>query len=142
MAFRAARTQGLLRLTGPLRPARCCCRRLTKLVLQHKTTPPRAAKSRRRGRPSAAGRADGKYSTSVGVNELAHRLVLWLLVGPPPPRCRGEWEAMHACDNKRCIHPGHLFWGTRAANLVRPTDPANSIAVGWGERLQMLRGAG
>lgn len=110
--------------------------------MKHRTTPPRAAKARRRGRPGAAALADGKYSTSVGVNELAHRLVLWLLVGPPPQRCRGEWEAMHACNNKRCVHPGHLYWGTRAANLVRPSDEANSWTVCWEERLQGLQGAG
>ena len=44
----------------------------------------------------------------------AHALVLWAYVGPPPDAKR--YVCMHVCDNKRCINPKHLYWGTRSMN--------------------------
>jgi hypothetical protein len=60
----------------------------------------------------------------VDIKESAHRLLLWLMMGPPPkPRCirvnapqSMEWEVMHSCHRKWCLNPLHLFWGTRKQN--------------------------
>jgi hypothetical protein len=32
-----------------------------------------------------------------------------------PPRPSGK-EACHKCDNKKCINPNHLWWGTKSEN--------------------------
>lgn len=100
---------------------------------------------RRHGRRRAAARRVGDdqaipaFGPPQQVTELGHRLVLWLLVGPPPERCRGEWEAMHLCHDKTCLHPAHLFWGSRRANLaVGCMDDENSLDVAVKERLELL----
>jgi hypothetical protein len=42
----------------------------------------------------------------------AARAVLEALEGPPEP---GQL-ACHRCDNKRCIEPDHLYWGSPTSN--------------------------
>lgn len=37
----------------------------------------------------------------------------WIHMAPRP---KGK-EACHKCDNKRCINPNHLWWGTRSENM-------------------------
>jgi hypothetical protein len=45
--------------------------------------------------------------------EGAHRLVLWALQGPPP---HVKDIALHLCNNKACLCPAHLMWGSAAEN--------------------------
>lgn len=55
------------------------------------------------------------------LSELAHRLVLWSIWGPPPadlvrPVC------MHVCNNSMCLNPDHLVWGTSLQNTSSHAD--------------------
>jgi hypothetical protein len=45
---------------------------------------------------------------------LAHRLVAHLTLGPAGP---GQM-VRHKCDNRRCINPGHLEYGTNRDNML------------------------
>lgn len=48
----------------------------------------------------------------------AAALVCRLTFGPPPP----HHEALHSCDNKLCVEPTHLRWGTRSENVIDAYD--------------------
>ena len=54
-------------------------------------------------------------SKTVPVGLDAHRLVLWLVRGPPP--AAPNTFAIHLCDNKRCVRPGHLQWNSQSVNV-------------------------
>lgn len=43
----------------------------------------------------------------------AHRVSLFIHRGDWPPEC-----ALHACDNRRCVRPSHLFEGDQKANAA------------------------
>ena len=43
----------------------------------------------------------------------AHRLMCEAAHGPAPT---AEHVAMHKCDNKWCVNPMHLEWGTQSSN--------------------------
>lgn len=60
---------------------------------------------------SARGR-NRRLCERVGID--AHRLVCWLVHGAEP---NSKSVVMHRCDNKRCVRPGHLQWGTQSANV-------------------------
>ncbi|GLC63086.1 hypothetical protein PLESTB_001979200 [Pleodorina starrii] len=43
----------------------------------------------------------------------AHELMLWAFIGP---KKHPSSVAMHLCDQKACVNPWHLHWGTRSQN--------------------------
>ena len=50
--------------------------------------------------------------------EYAHRFLCWAVHGPPPLCEQGgrRMEVIHLCDNKFCLNPLHLVWGTHKQN--------------------------
>lgn len=58
-----------------------------------------------------------------------HRFVLWALRGPPPDD--GHRVAMHLCDNKACLNPCHLVWGTRSMNVAGHAPKQGASGVGY-----------
>ena len=61
----------------------------------------------------------GYKGKGVQVLELAHRLVLWAIKGPPPTSMMYP-VAMHTCNNKSCLNPMHMMWGENKDNIRMP----------------------
>lgn len=64
------------------------------------------------------------------VFEQAHRIVVWAFFGPPGdhPESYDGSVCMHACNNKRCLNPEHLIWGSMADNLADTRRPSGIVA--------------
>lgn len=54
-----------------------------------------------------------------GTTKRLHRVVCEEKHGPPPFK---RAMAIHSCDNKRCINPDHLSWGTAKRNTLEARD--------------------
>lgn len=83
------------------------------------------------GSLSAAGY--GQLFSGRGMNpHRAHRLSWTLHFGPIP----NGLFVCHACDNPKCVRPGHLFLGTHVANM---RDCANKKRAGTGRTIRENR---
>ena len=61
------------------------------------------------------GVALGTLPGGITVQELAHRIVMWAIKGPPRASITYP-VVMHTCNNKMCINPMHLKWGDQTEN--------------------------
>ena len=50
------------------------------------------------------------------IYESKHRVVTWSMPGPPPMDIVKP-VVMHVCDQRNCLHPGHMVWGEDAENF-------------------------
>lgn len=63
----------------------------------------------------------GRYpqASRNGTTVRLHREVCETAHGPPPfPGA----HALHSCDDKRCLEPTHLSWGTHKENVIAARD--------------------
>lgn len=58
-----------------------------------------------------------------------HRITCFLAHGEPEP----NHNALHSCDNRSCVNPDHLRWGTQLENVQDAID-RKRWAVTQGER--------
>ena len=63
----------------------------------------------------------------LGEWEKAHR-VSWIIhIGPIP----NGLCVLHSCDNRRCVHPDHLWLGTKADNNADKTKKGRARGAPW-----------
>ena len=53
-------------------------------------------------------------ATIVGKRRYLHRVACEIEHGPAP---EGKRCALHLCDNKCCVRPDHLYWGSHSENM-------------------------
>ncbi len=70
------------------------------------------------GRLRSGAQQSGRRYISID----AHRLVCWLVHGPPAERGGTEECALHTWGNSCCVNPAHLEWGTQKKNVRRAHD--------------------
>jgi len=96
----------------------------------------------KKGHPSYLVMDFGKHH-----QEYAHRVLLWALDGPPPrvapehgwvgqhkrpkmgPLQQVPMEALHLCNNKMCLNPAHLAWGTHLESMDHLDGPSDRRAT-------------
>lgn len=57
----------------------------------------------------------------------AHRVSLYLLVGPPP---KGKPWAIHSCRDRSCTNPRHVAWGSPSKNNGDDKYRDGTVALG------------
>lgn len=58
----------------------------------------------------------GKRGGNSRSREWMHRLVCWVMHGPPPSNDFKLWQAGHKCGNSWCVCPMHMQWMTGTSN--------------------------
>jgi hypothetical protein len=56
-----------------------------------------------------------KFGTAPGVVTKAHEILANEVHGPRPD---GKPLLCHWCDDRKCLNPGHLYWGTAQDNSL------------------------
>ena len=72
-----------------------------------------------------AGRGGHGYGVFYGDDKkavLAHRWALMSVEDMPYPGA----HALHDCDNRRCVNPSHLHWGTHVDNMREAAERGRS----------------
>jgi len=64
-----------------------------------------------------------RLSQRLSVQPCVHQVVAWLAYGP----CPDGYEVMHTCENRRCVNPFHLIFGSHLENLRHHHFPEDTF---------------